>query len=384
MIRIGIDGSMLLVPDKTGVERYTERLITELAALIKMERDVELHVYLHTGNRFADLTLMDIYRSMLNGLKVHEHNNPRGYLVYLSIRSLIDRLDLFHMPGPVTPRVNACPLLITCHDVNWARLPAEGRAIEGRQVETVSNRAIMRANAIIADSTSTRNDLIECFNKQDDEVEVVHLGVDPSFQPVSGQNDAARDRYGLERYILYVAAIQYRKNHVRLLRAFEKLVREHHIPHRLVLVGRDGWGSEQVYNEYERLGLGEKVRFLGYVPDGELPLLYSAADLVVYPSIYEGFGLPVLEAMACGAVLVIANSSSLPEVGGDAVIYCDPFQVEDIVYTILIGLNDQTLRWRLREAGLERAQLFSWKTTAQRTLAVYRKVASSGLKEAGG
>lgn len=373
MIRVGIDGSTLLVRQKTGIERYTEQLIIHLAALIGERSDVELHIYLHTGNRYADPALEAEYRSRLGSMRMHKHANPRAYNVYLPYRSAVDRLDLLHIPGPSAPRVNVCPLLITCHDVLWMRLPPEGIEVESRNVD-MANRAISKAMAIIAVSATTKQDLIDYSHKRDDEIDVVHSGVDSRFHPQSDATEAIRSRYHVGPYLLNVGAIQYRKNHVRLLQAFDKLVREHDIPHTLVIAGRDGWGSDHIYAEYERLQLGPRVCFLGYVPEEDLPLLYAAADLVVYPSIYEGFGLPLLEAMASGVVLAVANTSSLPEVGGEAALYFDPFDVDDMAHTILRGIMSIDDRQRLREMGIERAGEFTWQKTARETLDVYRKV----------
>lgn len=374
MIKVGIDATTLLVRQKTGVERYTERLLTNLVALGSEARDVELFVYLHTGNPHIDLALRESYQPLLAAIRVREHRFSRGYNVFLPYKCGLDRLDLLHLPGPYAPRANSCPLLITCHDVAWVRLPPEGVEIEGRKSLNIAERAIKRSIAIIADSISTKQDIVRYYGKQDNQVEVVYLGVDDHFVPHPDAKKTIAAKYGFEPYMLNVAAIQYRKNQVRLLEAFAQLVRDKNIPHTLVIAGRDGWGSEDVYAECDRLNIQQHVCFLGYVPEDDLPLLYSAADLVVYPSIYEGFGLPVLEAMACGAVLAVANASSLPEVGGEAVLYFDPFDVNDIASCVLTGLSDGALRKRLQMKGIARAREFSWETTAKRTLEVYRKI----------
>ena len=164
------------------------------------------------------------------------------------------------------------------------------------------------------------------------------------------------------------------KNQVRMINAFAELKRECGIPHDLVIAGRDGLGHELVYQAARDIQLGDAVRFLGYVPDSDLPALYSAADLVVYPSLFEGFGLPLLEAMACGSIVASADGSCLPEVGGDGVAYFDPRDPTNMATVMLRCLQDDNMRKELRLRGLARAKRFSWEETARGTLNAYRKL----------
>lgn len=229
-----------------------------------------------------------------------------------------------------------------------------------------------RVARVIAISESTKADVVKFYGFPACRIDVVYLGIAPRFQMMHSTKSVL-EKYDLGPYLLNVAALQHRKNQVHLLQAFAELRERYQIPHTLVIAGREGWGYEAVYAECRALGLGDVVRFLGYVPDVDIPALYSAADLVVYPSLYEGFGLPVLEAMACGAIVATSNVSSLPEVGGEAALYFDPQNVTEMAETIYRGLTDTTLRAQLRRKGLEHVRAFTWEQAAKHTLNSYRQ-----------
>jgi glycosyltransferase involved in cell wall biosynthesis len=212
-----------------------------------------------------------------------------------------------------------------------------------------------------------------------DKITVVQEAASPELSPKLPEDaEGARHRYGLpDRFLIHVGTIEPRKNLTRLLEALHRLRREGAvIP--LVVVGGKGWLSEDFYRRLEELAIGDTVLFLGYVPSADLPYLYSAATAAVMPSVYEGFGLPVLEAMACGTPVVCSSASSLPEVGGEAARYFDPYDVAAMAEAIAVVWNDAELRGDMRRRGLEQATRFSWARAAEETLAVYERVLASG------
>jgi glycosyltransferase involved in cell wall biosynthesis len=244
---------------------------------------------------------------------------------------------------------------------------------ESRRYYGQVGRAVSRAGAILAISQSTKDDLISLLNVPEGKITVTHLAADPACRTVTdpARLEAVRRAYGLPAgYVLFVGTLEPRKDLPTLLRAFASLG-----PAAkdicLAIAGRPGWLHEPVYELARTLRLGDRVRFLGGVPAGDLPALYSGARLFVLPSLYEGFGMPVLEAMACGAPVVCADSSSLPEIAGGAALLFPPGDEAALAQAITRLLVDSGLRRQLAERGLVQAARFSWAETARRTLAVY-------------
>jgi glycosyltransferase involved in cell wall biosynthesis len=228
---------------------------------------------------------------------------------------------------------------------------------------------------VITGSNQTKTDLIKYFGLNADKVVVTPYGVDPCFRPITDKQRfvEVKTKYGIDNeFILYVGNLQPRKNLVRLFLAFERLKIKRKINEKLVIVGKKAWLYQDIFKTYEQLKAKEEIIFTGYVPTEEIPVLYSAARIFVYPSLYEGFGLPPLEAMACGVPVLTSLVSSLPEVVGDSALLVDPYSVEEIANGIERLLSDEKLRLSLREKGLRKASTFSWRRTAELTLAVYR------------
>ncbi|MHB9091344.1 MAG: glycosyltransferase family 4 protein [Chloroflexota bacterium] len=238
--------------------------------------------------------------------------------------------------------------------------------------------SLRRARLVLADSENTRNDLVCLLDARPDAVQVLYSGVEKRFAPLddAAALRAVRDRLDLTRpFILFVGTIERRKNLTRLIRAYGRVrARRRDLP-QLVIAGRRGWLYEDVFQAVAELGLDEDVRFLGHVNDADLPALYNLAELFVYPSLYEGFGLPPLEAMACGTPVVSSNTSSLPEVLGDAAIGVAPTDTDGLAIAIEGLLDDATLRAELRERGLAQAARFTWEAAATQLLEVYRRAA---------
>jgi glycosyltransferase involved in cell wall biosynthesis len=237
-----------------------------------------------------------------------------------------------------------------------------------------------RADAIITVSESSKRDIVEQYGLPDEKVTVVYEAAAPEFVPsTAARIEEVRQRHGLPaKFLLHVGTIEPRKNLTRLVEAIDRLrARALEVP--LVVVGSKGWLFDDFFRRIEELDLRHAVLFTGYVPDRDLPAVCSAATAAVMPSVYEGFGLPVLEAMACGTPVLSSSMSSLPEVGGEAVRYFDPYDVADLTIAIREIWNDAELRRQMSKKGLEQASRFSWAHAARQTLDIYERVISSGV-----
>ena len=282
------------------------------------------------------------------------------------------KADLLHAPVNVGPLARPCPLVVTVHDLSFCLFPETFRPGQ-RFYQTILTRWTARhAERVIAVSESTRADLVRLFGVPRDRITVVPNGVDPAYHPLPPETVAEfRRQKGLpERFLLCVATMEPRKNLPRLL---EALARVPDAPP-LFLCGGRGWYYQEIEATIERLGLGDRVHRPGFIPQQELPLWYNAAAWFIYPSLYEGFGLPALEALACGTPTIVSRASSLPEVVGDAAVLIDPYDVQALADTLADALSNAPLAATLRQAGPQRAASFSWVRTARETAAVYRSL----------
>jgi glycosyltransferase involved in cell wall biosynthesis len=282
------------------------------------------------------------------------------------------RLDLLHSPDFVLPPTRARTLL-TVHDLSFLVLPECHVPSARDYLRRALPRSLRRADAVIADSVSTRDDLIRLLKVDPARISVIYSGADASFQPLPIANPAAaRARLKLPaHYLLHVGTLEPRKNLPRLIAALASLGR-HDL--KLLLVGRRGWLYDEIFQAIEQYGLHEHVRFADFVRDDELPVLYNLAEAFVYPSLYEGFGLPPLEAMRCGTPVVASHTSSLPEVVGDAAVLVDPLSVTSIATGVARVLDDAALRAQLRVAGPQQARRFSWGRAATQLLRCYARL----------
>jgi len=287
-------------------------------------------------------------------------------------------VDVYHGPGYVVPLCKVCPQITTVHDLTAYLFPETHDFFSSWYYRLLMPWSVSAADRVIAVSESAKGDLMRLLGVPAEKVCVIHHGKDDRFTPHGSESRLAelRTKYGItKKMILFVGGIDLRKNPSSLVRAFAML-KPLHKSHELVLTG--GFGE---HYEWIRARLGEwrvenHVVFPGYIPGEELADFYRLAEVVVYPSLYEGFGLPVLEAMACGVPVITSNVSAMPEVAGDAAILVDPNDIKDLAAAIDRVLADKVLRDNMIEKGLRRSQLFSWKRAACDTLDLYRKVAA--------
>lgn len=288
------------------------------------------------------------------------------------------RIRVLHSPAYVAPLAMPCRSVVTVHDLGFILMPQFFPPGNRMYLSTMTRLSVRRADRVIAVSESTKRDVVRILKVPAERVEVVHNAVEPIFRPLPPDAVRAfREANGLpDRYILYVGTLEPRKQLPILLRAYARARRHGSLP-RLVVGGGKGWGYEGIFRLVEELGIGDSVTFPGFLRLGDLPLWYNGASLFAYPSRYEGFGLPVLEAMSCGTPVVTTTASSLPEVAGDAASYVQPGDVDGLAQALTSLLEDDAERADLARRGLDRAAQFSQDSMIRRTVAVYRAVGCS-------
>lgn len=375
-MHIGLNAHLLSLAETyrgAGINSYIHNLLTHLP---RVDRDNRYTAFIGDG-RFtsSELTLrlsrLPTSRPMV---RIFWEQAVQPF----ALRK--EGVGLIHALAFVTPLLSPCPSVVTVYDLSFLLYPDRFKRAKRFYLSLFTRLSARKARRIIAISESTKRDVVRLLGVPPDKVEVVYCGLDDAFRPLAEDQVAAfRSERGLsERFILFVGTIEPRKNVTRLIEAFANLLTCQLADLKLVIGGAKGWFYEDVFARAEELGLEGQVMFPGYIPASELPLWYNAAELFVYPSLYEGFGLPPLEAMACGTPVVTANTSSLPEVVGEAGLTVAPLDVEALAEAMRRVLNDATLRREMRERGLQRAQSFSWTKTARETVQVYRRAMECG------
>ncbi|MGA2196661.1 MAG: glycosyltransferase family 1 protein [Bryobacteraceae bacterium] len=352
----------------TGNEVYVRSLLNAFAA---QDRDCEIVAYVSAQESRASIPASIRTRRVAL--------NPFARLGFdLSMKLREDRPDLLHVQY-TAPLACPVPVVATVHDVSFLEHPEYFTRWRAWQLQVTVGRTVRRAAKILTGTEVARASILKVYGElEEDKVVVVPYAAASEFRPVSREAAAraVEERHELEGpFLLSVGDIQPRKNHIGLIQAFAKLVKAYpQLKHKLVLVGKPTWFAAKVEEAARESGVAERIRFLGFVADGELLQLYNACDVFVFPSFYEGFGLPALEAMACGRAVVCSDASALPEVVDGAAILFDPYAVEEMVRAIADILLDGELRGRMERLGLQRAAHFSWQKTAKRTLEVFHEV----------
>ena len=359
---------------RTGIGNYTYNLIKELGKKNENRECISLISYESSG-LFPNLDEIIIK----NPLKRVTRKSFYFWHIYLQFRLKKNNfnLDIVHSPenAALFAKLKHQRKVITVHDTTGYLFSETFTLITRLRCGLLFPRTLRTADKIIADSNSTKRDLINYFNVPAEKIKVILLAADEKFKPLDHEEiNEVKQRYKLDfPFILYVGTLEQRKNIPTLIKAFYKLKKDE-TKQKLVIAGGKGWKYKEIFETIDKLNLQKDVIFTGYVLDEDLPALYNAADLFVYPSLYEGFGLPPLESMACGTPVITSNTSSLPEVVGDAGIMVDPYDVDRLADAMHKVLSNEELREDMIKRGLERAKMFSWDKTARETLRVYEEV----------
>jgi glycosyltransferase involved in cell wall biosynthesis len=387
-LRIGIDYTSA-VRQRAGIGRYTRNLVRAIAEL---DRGTEYRLFVAGGWGEGDgLGALPV------NFQVRSIALPDRWLniiwqrmrLPIPVQLVTGGVDLFHSPDFVLPPTGRTSSILTVHDLSFLRKPECFVPGFSEYLEGAVTRAVSRAAHILADSESTRRDVIELLKVPPEQVTVVYPGVEARFRPIRDREvrRQVRSKYNLpERFVLGVGTIQPRKNFATLVEAFAGLLAAHEdsvSDWHLVLAGERGWMYEETFDAVERWGLGNSVHYLGYVDDPDLPAIYSLATAFAFPTLYEGFGLPVLEAMACGTPVVTADNSSLPEVVGDGGLLVEASDAHQLTASLSRVLSDERLRRRLQLSGLEQSKQFTWSGAAAKVLELYRTIPLDLLREGG-
>lgn len=373
-MKIGFDASRILTLQRTGTENYSFYLAQHLA---KKDRKNLYTLYFRRSPNRKELESI-IQKNPNFRVKVIPWPRlwTQGGLAWECLRH---PLDLLFVPAHTLPVIRRSSLksVVTIHDLGFEYLSEYHQFPQKLYLDKATKFAARYATQLIAVSRATKRDLIKRFDVPEEKITVVYEGVDQEKFKVQSsklKTEEVKRKYDIRGdYILFVGTIQPRKNLRRLVEAFSKIANK---DLELVIVGRPGWMFEEIYSAPHDFGVEERVKFLGHVEDEDLADLYRGASCFVLPSLYEGFGLPVLEAMASGIPVVTSCTSSLPEVGGDAAVYVDPYKVSSISAGLagVIG-GSEGFRRSLTRKGFRQVEKFSWEKCAQETLAVFEKVA---------
>ena len=372
-MKIGIDAS-LVVGEKAGVGWCTANLIEALARVDHHNQYRLYPFFYHIFDpRFKEL------KAPADNFSVRFKALPEAWIRHLWFESgiprhrLLGKVDVLHSTTFCCPPVHSGKLVVTIYDVSFVNYPECHTEANRVHCLTGTLESAMQADRIIAISQNTKKDLVKYFNVGDDRIAVIPLAAREEFHPRPMEEVKAfvAKRWGLDRpYLLSVGTVEPRKNLRHLIRVYCDLPEELRNQCPLVIAGGGGWLSSDIYQWILTMGAESSIQFLGYVPT-DLDWLYCGAACFVYPSLYEGFGMPPLEAMASGVPVITSNTSSLPEVVGDAALLIDPLSEEELRSAIIKVVSDPTLRQSMSEKGLARARKFSWEQIARDTLKVY-------------
>lgn len=363
------------VQKHAGLGRYAGEVARGLA---RHKREIDLTLFYNSP---AQAQLPDYLAGIPYG-SVRMGNKPWRLSVLLSqlFHWPMDRTfgagEIFHATNHLLAHFRHARTVFTLHDLIYLRYPEYHLPYNRWYLRLAMPRFLRASDVIVTPSECSRQDAIKAYGLPEWKIKVIYEAPAPTFKPASGPAplNGVRQKYNLpEKYILHVGTIEPRKNLTRLLEAFRPLLA--HWPHlKLVLIGKKGWLYEPFYQRLQELGLTEQVVFPGYVDEADLPALYHLAEVFVFPSLYEGFGLPPLEAMACGVPVICSNSSSLPEVVGDAALLVDPTDTAGLHSAMRRVLEDPALRADLARRALVQAQKFSWQKAVDELEQVYRSL----------
>lgn len=371
-MRIGIDTRGLSRFDnKAGLYQYVYNLVANLLS-IDSSNDYALLSTLRGFRGDGNIDKRHLYRfsGRLSDLMLERLSIP--------VEFLMGKIDIFHGPSFFIPNHIRSKSVVTIHDLMMLRHPEFLTQDMANAFKKKIYSAIRKFDTIISVSNFTKSEIIDLLNIPERRIRVIYNGIDSKFRPINDktQLNSIKAKYGIngKGYLLFVGNIETKKNIDRLVHAYALLRKETDCQHSLVIAGNRAWHFETVRETVRKFSIEEDVLFLGVVHDEDLPCLYSGAEVFVFPSLYEGFGIPVIEAMACGTPVISSNNSSVPEIAGGAAILVNPTSVSEISEAMYNVLSDSRLRQQLVEKGFRRAKDFSWEKTARETLKLYHEL----------
>ena len=387
-MKIGIDARTILNPeqgDAIGVGHYTYQLIRHLLAL---DKENEYTIFFDFRVREKDIKKFAQPNVKIKFYPFSDYKKylPGAYNEILGMATLVgEHLDVVHTTSPMSriPVSYRGKTVVTVHNLAAYKVPDVFPQLKRTKIKTTTSLMVSHADKIIAVSNSTKNDIMEIFETKEEDIKVIHSGFDKRlFEDSKMSREAVLEKYGIkkdEKYILFLGTIEPIKNITRLFEAFKKFkedsTREHgKCDHKLIMSGKNGWLAQEYRQIAKDLGIGKDVIFTGYVVGDELVPLFKNADFFVMPSLYEGFGMTVLEAFATGTPAIVSNVSSIPEVTGDAAILVNPLKTEEIVEAMKRLATDENLKKELRAKGLAQVEKFNWEKCARETLEVYKSL----------
>lgn len=366
-MRIGIDARA-----KTGIGRYAKNLISSLSLIDKKNE----YVLFLNKLLFDELTLNETqFRKVL----IRSRYYSFGEQIFLPLQIAQHQIDIMHFLHFSVPLIYNRPYIVTIHDLTLSFFPGKRKGIRRSMMikgyRTVLNHAVKRANHIISVSEHTKNDISQITSVPKNKISVLYEGYDRSlFRPIIDENklEKMRSTYHLpHEYILYIGVWRDHKNVINLIKAYHFLRQKYGITHKLIIAGEEDTRYPEIKQEIHRLNLASDVIITGFIADKDIASLYSAADLFVFPSFYEGFGLPPIESIACGTPVASSQTSCMPEILDNAAIFFDPYSIQDMADAIYRCISDIHLRNRLLDRGKKLLPRYNWKHMAEHTLELY-------------
>ncbi len=373
-MHIGVDARALTKEKKVGVHNYCLNLLKSLARI-----DFDNKYTLYVDKPVKESFTVEDGRFSFKILNLGWLGRRHRWLWQGTIWAMdlvLHPIDILFSPASAFCWYRPGKFVVTIHDTSF-QISKDFYTTKIRAIWGISPRSAKYADMVIVPSQSTKRDVVRFYGVNPEKIAVIFEGHDEEvYKPQDNlaQIEETKREYNIRgKYILYVGTLEPRKNIPRLIEAFHSLKKEG-VKHKLIVAGKLGWLYKDIFTTVNRLNLENEVIFTGYVPQKELPILMSGAEVFAYPSLCEGFGLPPLEAMACGTPVIVSNTSSLPEVVGDAGILVDPYDSKEIAQAMYHVISDEGLRQQMRQKGLKRAKMFSWEKTAQQTLKVFEIV----------
>lgn len=371
-MRIAIDARM--GHSRVGIGVYVRGLLKNLS---KIDKENNYYIIINKNKKEDFVPEQDNFHKIYTNVTYSDYLRrdlwEQGYLPWKLYKN---KVDIYHGPCYSLPIFAKIKTVITIYDMMSFKVECY-KPISRIRVRNLIKISAKKAQKIITGSENSKTDIVRILKLPEDKIKVIYIGVGNEYRQINDKSrlDSIKEKYGInKKFIQYVGSLKANKNIPRLIEAYSRLSEDILKKYVLVITGGKGWKSKEIFSRVKRLGLENNVIFTDFVDDNDLPLLINAATLLVFPSLYEGFGIPPLEAMACGTPVAASNISSIPEVVGDAALLFDPYNIEEMTTAMYRVLIDEQLRNKLKKKGFERVKKFSWERAAKDTLKIYEEV----------